>query len=162
MITINNNWPCMRSDDQDPPWSLVQLHRIAEEEHGWVRVFSTLLTVIPVDDPLGPAAITLLLDDCSLPTKVLIDSSFSFLCFPMKWNRGLSWLFWRSWSTCVYKQSYMLCVCRVVQAVCIYKFIELMGKLHSFWNSLWMKTNIICTWKFNVQLTRESYCWEQL
>jgi hypothetical protein len=49
------------------------LHKIAEEEHGWVHVVSTLLTVVPVDDPLGPAAIALLLDDCSLPTKVTTE-----------------------------------------------------------------------------------------
>lgn len=61
----------LQSDEQDPPWSLVQLHKIAEEEHGWVLVVNTLLTVVPLDDPLGPAAIALLLDDCSLPTKVL-------------------------------------------------------------------------------------------
>jgi len=60
------------SDEQDPPWSLVQLHKIAEEEHGWVRVVSTMLTVVPLEEPLGPAAISLLLDDCSLPTKVIL------------------------------------------------------------------------------------------
>jgi hypothetical protein len=69
------------SDDQDPPWSLVQLHKIAEEEHGWVRVVSTLLTVVPLEDPLGPAAIALLLDDCSLPTKVTLPYLISELIY---------------------------------------------------------------------------------
>ena len=62
--------------DQDSPWSMLQLHKIADEENGWVRVIHTLIEVIPQDDPLGPAAITLLLDECPLPTKVLIVLNF--------------------------------------------------------------------------------------
>jgi len=56
--------------DQEPPWSLLQLHRLAEEETGWVNVVETVINVIPADDPLGPSVITLLLDECPLPTKV--------------------------------------------------------------------------------------------
>ena len=58
------------SSDQEPPSSLLQLHRLAEEETGWVNVVETVIKVIPSDDPLGPSVITLLLDECPLPTKV--------------------------------------------------------------------------------------------
>ena len=56
--------------DQEPPWSLMQLHKLAEEETGWISVIETVIDVIPADDPLGPSVITLLLDECPLPTKV--------------------------------------------------------------------------------------------
>uniref|UniRef100_A0A3B3TXK0 Ring finger and SPRY domain containing 1 n=1 Tax=Poecilia latipinna TaxID=48699 RepID=A0A3B3TXK0_9TELE len=36
---------------------------------GWLEVVQSLIRVIPLDDPLGPAVITLLLDECPLPTK---------------------------------------------------------------------------------------------
>jgi len=61
---------CVLCSDQEPPWSLLQLHRMAEEETGWVNVVETVIKVIPADDPLGPSVITLLLDECPLPTKV--------------------------------------------------------------------------------------------
>ena len=58
------------SSDQDPPMSMIQLHRIADRESGWIDVVHSLINVIPMDDPLGPAVITLLLDECPLATKV--------------------------------------------------------------------------------------------
>jgi len=61
---------CVVCSDQEPPWSLLQLHRLAEEETGWINVIETVIKVIPADDPLGPSVITLLLDECPLPTKV--------------------------------------------------------------------------------------------
>lgn len=39
-------------------------------DDGWLEVVQSLIRVIPLDDPLGPAVITLLLDECPLPTKV--------------------------------------------------------------------------------------------
>lgn len=39
-------------------------------DDGWLEVVQSLVRVIPLDDPLGPAVITLLLDECPLPTKV--------------------------------------------------------------------------------------------
>lgn len=49
---------------------MLQLHVIADKEDGWIQVVSSMVKVIPMNDPLGPAVITLLLDDCPLPTKV--------------------------------------------------------------------------------------------
>lgn len=39
-------------------------------DEGWLEVVQSLIRVIPLEDPLGPAVITLLLDECPLPTKV--------------------------------------------------------------------------------------------
>ena len=47
-----------------------RLHKIADKEDGWLQVVQSMVDVIPIVDPLGPANITLLLDDCPLPTKV--------------------------------------------------------------------------------------------
>lgn len=44
------------------------LHLLLDE--GWLDVVQSLIRVIPLEDPLGPAVITLLLDECPLPTKV--------------------------------------------------------------------------------------------
>lgn len=56
-------------NDQEPPPSMIRLHFIADKENGWLSVVSSMVRIIPMDDPLGPAVITLLLDDCPLPTK---------------------------------------------------------------------------------------------
>lgn len=42
----------------------------SSSDDGWLEVVQSLIRVIPLDDPLGPAVITLLLDECPLPTKV--------------------------------------------------------------------------------------------
>ncbi|GLD71375.1 RING finger and SPRY domain-containing protein 1 [Lates japonicus] len=55
--------------DQEPPYSMITLHEMAETDDGWLEVVQSLIRVIPLDDPLGPAVITLLLDECPLPTK---------------------------------------------------------------------------------------------
>ena len=47
-----------------------RIHKIADKENGWLQVVQSMVEVIPIEDPLGPANITLLLDDCPLPTKV--------------------------------------------------------------------------------------------
>ena len=60
----------MLCSEQDPPRSMLTLHKIADKESGWLAVVHSLIHVIPMDDPLGPAVITLLLDECPLPTKV--------------------------------------------------------------------------------------------
>ncbi len=49
---------------------MLTLHKIADKETGWLAVVHSLISVIPMEDPLGPAVITLLLDECPLPTKV--------------------------------------------------------------------------------------------
>lgn len=56
-------------NDQDPPPSMMKLHKIADQEVGWLHVVQSMIDVIPMNDPLGPATIILLLDDCPLPTK---------------------------------------------------------------------------------------------
>ncbi|GAB6020756.1 RING finger and SPRY domain-containing protein 1 [Chamberlinius hualienensis] len=56
-------------NDQAAPLSLQKLHTIADREDGWLAVVHSMVNVIPMDDPLGPAVITFLLDDCPLPTK---------------------------------------------------------------------------------------------
>jgi len=68
-IVILSMWSILYSD-QEPPWSLLQLHRLAEEETGWINVVETVINVIPADDPLSPSVVTLLLDECPLPAKV--------------------------------------------------------------------------------------------
>ena len=50
---------------------MVTLHSMAERESGWLNVVQSMVNVIPLDDALGPAVITLLLDDSPLPPKVL-------------------------------------------------------------------------------------------
>ncbi|XP_018571066.1 RING finger and SPRY domain-containing protein 1 [Anoplophora glabripennis] len=56
-------------NEQEPPSSMVLLHNIADYEEGWIQVVNSLISVIPLQDPLGPSVITLLLDDCPLPSK---------------------------------------------------------------------------------------------
>ncbi|MFH4973757.1 hypothetical protein AB6A40_000466 [Gnathostoma spinigerum] len=57
------------SNEQEPPSSLLKLNFIADKEVGWILVVMCLLDTVPVDDPLGPAVITLFLDEGPLPTK---------------------------------------------------------------------------------------------
>lgn len=55
--------------DEESPVSLVKLHAIADKEEGWFQVVSSMVTVIPLENPLGPSAITIVFDDCPLPSK---------------------------------------------------------------------------------------------
>lgn len=57
------------SNEQEPPTPLLKLNLIADKEGGWVLVVMCLIEVVPEDDPLGPAVITLFLDESPLPTK---------------------------------------------------------------------------------------------
>ncbi|KAI1307650.1 RING finger and SPRY domain-containing protein 1 [Halotydeus destructor] len=59
----------LADNDQDPPQSILKLHIIADKEKGWLALVNSMINVIPIDDPLGPAVILLLLDDSPLPTK---------------------------------------------------------------------------------------------
>ncbi|ESO85848.1 hypothetical protein LOTGIDRAFT_130506 [Lottia gigantea] len=56
-------------NDQEPPQAMLALHKIAEKDSGWLEVVKSLIRGIPLTDPLGPAVITLLLDEFPLPTK---------------------------------------------------------------------------------------------
>ncbi|XP_012512875.1 PREDICTED: RING finger and SPRY domain-containing protein 1 [Propithecus coquereli] len=49
--------------------TLVDNWHWASRDEGWLDVVQSLIRVIPLEDPLGPAVITLLLDECPLPTK---------------------------------------------------------------------------------------------
>ena len=68
---------------------MLKLHIIADKEKGWLAVVNSMINVIPIDDPLGPAVILLLLDDCPLPTKVLITTLITLnliCCLPIGIN----------------------------------------------------------------------------
>ena len=58
------------SSEQETPHSMLVIHKIADNESGWLDVVHSLINVIPMNDPLGPTVITLLLDECPLPSKV--------------------------------------------------------------------------------------------
>lgn len=52
---------------------MLKLHNIADKEDGWIQVVSSMVNVIPMHNPLGPSVITLMLDDCPLPSKVILN-----------------------------------------------------------------------------------------
>ncbi|XP_076649394.1 RING finger and SPRY domain-containing protein 1 [Halictus rubicundus] len=56
-------------NEQEPPPAMLKLHIIADKEDGWIQVINSMVNVIPMHNPLGPSVITLLLDDCPLPSK---------------------------------------------------------------------------------------------
>ncbi|CAH2985308.1 unnamed protein product [Chilo suppressalis] len=56
-------------NDEESPVSLVKLHVIADKEDGWIQVVSSMINVIPMENPFGPSAIIILFDDCPLPSK---------------------------------------------------------------------------------------------
>lgn len=47
----------------------VQLHDITDKPNGWIQLVKSLISVVPIEHPMGPSVITLLLDDSPLPTK---------------------------------------------------------------------------------------------
>jgi len=55
---------------------LQKLHWVADDGDGWIQVVLSMIHVIPLDDPLSPALITVILDDCPLPDKVNIIITF--------------------------------------------------------------------------------------
>ncbi|XP_072931116.1 RING finger and SPRY domain-containing protein 1-like [Epargyreus clarus] len=59
-------------NEEESPVCLVKLHVIAESEEGWIQVVTSMVNVVPLEDPFGPSAITILLDDCPLPSKDLV------------------------------------------------------------------------------------------
>jgi len=64
----------------EAPEALRKLHWLADDGDGWIQVVLSMIHVIPLDDPLSPALITVILDDCPLPDKVLIYlKSLSFI-----------------------------------------------------------------------------------
>lgn len=56
-------------NEPEPPSSMVQLHDITDKPSGWIQLVKSLVRVVPIEHPMGPSVITLLLDDSPLPTK---------------------------------------------------------------------------------------------
>lgn len=48
---------------------MAQLHDITDHPDGWTQLVTSMLRVVPIDHPMGPSVIMLLLDDSPLPTK---------------------------------------------------------------------------------------------
>ncbi|XP_059088719.1 RING finger and SPRY domain-containing protein 1-like [Tigriopus californicus] len=55
-------------NDQDPPVAMLALNHIAQKELGWFLIIHSMIRCIPAENPLGPATISILMDDCPLPT----------------------------------------------------------------------------------------------
>ncbi|GAB0091860.1 RING finger and SPRY domain-containing protein 1 [Sergentomyia squamirostris] len=56
-------------NEPEPPASMMQLYDITERPSGWLQLVKSLIYVVPLEHPMGPNVITLLLDDSPLPTK---------------------------------------------------------------------------------------------
>ncbi|XP_015791700.1 RING finger and SPRY domain-containing protein 1 [Tetranychus urticae] len=63
---------------QLPP-SMIRIHAFAETERGWIYVIKSMIKNIPIENPLGSAAILLLLDECPIPTKESVNKLTSRL-----------------------------------------------------------------------------------
>lgn len=55
--------------EPEPPTAMAQLHDITDQPTGWVQLVKSMLRVVPIDHPMGPSVIMLLLDDSPLPSK---------------------------------------------------------------------------------------------
>ncbi|XP_052746656.1 RING finger and SPRY domain-containing protein 1 [Bicyclus anynana] len=64
--------------DDESPESLMKLHVIAERDDGWLQLVTCMVNVIPVDDPFGPTAISILLDECPLPARETVINVIEF------------------------------------------------------------------------------------
>ncbi|PAV76580.1 hypothetical protein WR25_19214 [Diploscapter pachys] len=74
------------NNEQEPPQSLLKLNLIADKERGWLMVVKALIETVPDNDSLGPAVITLFLDECPLPSKETIHR----LLFSMEFSGDLA------------------------------------------------------------------------
>lgn len=68
-ITDKLNKTDFMFSEPDPPASMIQLHEITDKPTGWIQLVKSLVRVVPIEHPMGPSVITLLLDDSPLPTK---------------------------------------------------------------------------------------------
>ncbi|CAF2836599.1 unnamed protein product [Rotaria sp. Silwood2] len=66
--------------DQEPPHAMLILSRIANHEDRWLEVMIALIERVPMNDPLGATVIALLLDECSLPSKELLQQLIKKVC----------------------------------------------------------------------------------
>ncbi|VDK47413.1 unnamed protein product [Anisakis simplex] len=78
------------SNEQEPPMPLLKLNLIADKEGGWVLVVICLIEAVPGEDALGPAVITLFLDEGPLPTKETVTRLVSRLRLDEAGNLQLS------------------------------------------------------------------------
>ena len=53
MKSVYKNFEFFTFSDQEPPPSMMKLHKIADQETGWLHVVQSMIKVIPMDDPLG-------------------------------------------------------------------------------------------------------------
>ena len=51
---------------------MARLQALSNKGHGWLLVLYSMANVIPLHEPLGPAVINLVMDECALPTKVIL------------------------------------------------------------------------------------------
>ena len=58
---------------REPPLCMLRLHDVAEVENGWIAVVMALVDTVPIEEAVGSAVIMIVIDDCSLPTKVTIN-----------------------------------------------------------------------------------------
>ena len=65
--------------DQETPPSMLRLQTLSNKGHGWLLVLHSMVNVIPINEPLGPAVITLVMDDCALPAKVILFVQWCYL-----------------------------------------------------------------------------------
>lgn len=66
--------------DQEPPHAMLVVSRIASREDRWIDVMTTLIERIPMNDSLGATVIALLLDECSLPSRELLNQLIKRIC----------------------------------------------------------------------------------
>ena len=66
--------------DQEPPHAMLVVSRIANREDRWLDVMIALIERVPINDPLGATVIALLLDECSLPSKELLQQLIKRIC----------------------------------------------------------------------------------
>jgi len=66
--------------DQEPPHAMLVVSRIASREDRWIDVMTALIERIPMSDSLGATVIALLLDECSLPSRELLNQLIKRIC----------------------------------------------------------------------------------
>ena len=66
--------------DQEPPHAMLLISRMANREDRWLEVMNALIERVPMNDPLGATVIALLLDECSLPSKELLQQLIRQVC----------------------------------------------------------------------------------
>ena len=59
---------------------MLVVSQIANREDQWVEVMIALIKRIPMNDPLGATVIAILLDECSLPPKELLEQLIKRVC----------------------------------------------------------------------------------